>query len=321
MAVQPSSHSFTLAEFNRLDRPNGMLYRLGQSDEENPLPDQFPIAHGRVDRHELRTGLWLAASDLVVDFPYQSVWQQHAHFSVIALLQGKLHLQHESAMDLCAQGGVSASGGDAHPLVASHAAMQQVRSLRLTVLATADMGEDQSGELLAKALRNHGQRLQPWPLQPHLAVAFEHLFHCMWSGTLEQLLREGIGLQLLSHGLHCAGNAPRTKQSPLSPRDRQMLERVRQKLHACPGDDHSLHELARLACMSPSTLRAKFQAAYQCSVFHWLRQRRLEVAREQLAQGWSVQQAAHYVGYRHATNFSTAFRERYGICPSRLAPP
>jgi AraC-like DNA-binding protein len=70
--------------------------------------------------------------------------------------------------------------------------------------------------------------------------------------------------------------------------------------------------------MSPSTLRAKFRAAYQCSVFSWLRERRLEVAREQLARGCSVQQAAHCVGYRHATNFATAFRERYGVAPSEL---
>ena len=68
--------------------------------------------------------------------------------------------------------------------------------------------------------------------------------------------------------------------------------------------------------MSPSTLRAKFQAAYRQSVFSWLRERRLEVARQHLAQGWSVQQAAHFVGYRHAINFATAFRERYGVAPA-----
>ena len=52
-------------------------------------------------------------------------------------------------------------------------------------------------------------------------------------------------------------------------------------------------------------------------MFSWLRER-LEVARQHLAQGWSVQQAAHFVGYRHATNFATAFRERYGVAPSEL---
>jgi AraC-like DNA-binding protein len=297
-----------------------MLYRLDERDAPCHGPDDFPVARGCIDHHGLRPGLWLSASDLAVDISYQSVWRQQAHFSVIALLQGKLHLQHDSALALCAQGGVSVIGGDTRPLVASHAPGQQIRSLCLTVLEATDMGEDQSSELLSRALCKQGQYLRPWPLQPHLAVAFEHLFSCMWSGTLKQLLREGIGLQLLSHGLHCAIDTPSQKHPPLSPRDRQMLERVREKLHASPGEDHSLLELARLACMSPSTLRVKFQAAYQCSVFHWLRYRRLEVAREQLVQGWSVQQAAHYVGYRHATNFSTAFRERYGICPSRLAP-
>ena len=91
---------------------------------------------------------------------------------------------------------------------------------------------------------------------------------------------------------------------------------MRERLHDAPGEDHTLEALAKLACMSPSTLRAKFQAAYRQSVFSWLRERRLEVARQHLAQGWSVQQAAHFVGYRHATNFATAFRERYGVAPA-----
>ncbi|VFR19792.1 Transcriptional regulator AlcR in siderophore [Alcaligin] cluster [plant metagenome] len=69
--------------------------------------------------------------------------------------------------------------------------------------------------------------------------------------------------------------------------------------------------------MSSSTLRVKFQAAYHCSVFNWLRERRLEVAHQRLARGWSVQQAADFVGYRHATNFATAFRARYGVAPSQ----
>jgi len=122
---------------------------------------------------------------------------------------------------------------------------------------------------------------------------------------------------LLAHALaSLEPGAP--AESAVSERDRLLLERVRERLHNAPGEEHTLDDLARLACMSPSTLRAKFQATYQRSVFNWLRERRLEVAREQLAQGCSVQQAAHFVGYRHATNFATAFRERYGIAPSEL---
>ena len=79
---------------------------------------------------------------------------------------------------------------------------------------------------------------------------------------------------------------------------------------------YTLEALARLACMSQSTLRTKFRAAYQCSVFEWLHERRMVLARERLAQGLSVQEAARLVGYRHATNFATAFRKRFGVAPS-----
>ena len=68
--------------------------------------------------------------------------------------------------------------------------------------------------------------------------------------------------------------------------------------------------------MSPSTLRAKFQAAYRQSVFSWLRERRAGSGPPASGPGLSVQQAAHFVGYRHATNFATAFRERYGVAPA-----
>jgi AraC-like DNA-binding protein len=35
-------------------------------------------------------------------------------------------------------------------------------------------------------------------------------------------------------------------------------------------------------------------------------------------EGHSVQQAAWMSGYQHATNFATAFRRRYGICPGMV---
>lgn len=109
------------------------------------------------------------------------------------------------------------------------------------------------------------------------------------------------------------------ERTTLTGRDFRLLERVRQRIAQAPGEAYRLQDLASLACMSQSTLRAKFHAAYDCSVFAWLRECRLALAREQLSRGWTVQQAAHAVGYRHATNFATAFRRRYGVPPSQLS--
>ena len=53
----------------------------------------------------------------------------------------------------------------------------------------------------------------------------------------------------------------------------------------------------------------------------YLRDCRLEHARGYLLEGYSVQQAAWMSGYQHATNFSTAFRRRYGFSPGDLLKP
>lgn len=199
-----------------------------------------------------------------------------------------------------------------------HPAGQRIRSVNLSLSRPEAVGDEQLSERLWKAMRAPDPRLRGWAVPEHLLRAVEHLLDCGWDHPLRNMLREGVGMQLLAHALASLDPAPAPRPS-LTQRDRQLLERVRERLHACPGEDHTLESLARLACMSPSTLRVKFQAMYQQSVFSWLRERRLEVAREHLARGWSVQQTAHFVGYRHATNFATAFRERYGIAPSELA--
>lgn len=71
--------------------------------------------------------------------------------------------------------------------------------------------------------------------------------------------------------------------------------------------------------MSPSSLRSKFRQRYGCTLFDYLRDCRLALARRYLLEGHSVQQAAWMCGYQHATNFATAFRRHYGISPGTCA--
>ncbi|MEP1582208.1 MAG: helix-turn-helix domain-containing protein [Marinobacter sp.] len=49
-----------------------------------------------------------------------------------------------------------------------------------------------------------------------------------------------------------------------------------------------------------------------------MRKCRLNLAWHYLEQGYSVQQAAHRSGYRHATNFATAFRRQFGVSPKTV---
>ncbi len=310
---------FTIADFNRLGSSNGFHYRLPGFDAAGVDPEAFCIAEGRVEEHAIRAGQTLVLSDVLVHHHYESTSIMTPRFSAIVMLQGQARARvgRHDDLRLVAQGGVSAAYGDTVAMNGSHHAGQRLRSVNLSLREPDDADDDPISDQIRKALRTPAFRLRPWQVQAHLAQALEHLLECRWDDPLRAMLREAVGAQLLAHAL--AAMDQRTPEiGAVSPRDRRLLERVRERLHSAPGEEHTLDELAKLACMSPSTLRAKFRAAYQCSVFSWLRERRLEVAREQLARGCSVQQVAHCAGYRHATNFATAFRERYGVAPSDL---
>ncbi|WZB75659.1 helix-turn-helix transcriptional regulator [Achromobacter insuavis] len=85
---------------------------------------------------------------------------------------------------------------------------------------------------------------------------------------------------------------------------------------------HRLADLARDAGVSITTLKQKFPLAVGAPVFEYLRQVRLERARRGLLhEGWSVKQAAFYAGYRHPTNFTTAYRRRFGARRAASASP
>ncbi len=139
------------------------------------------------------------------------------------------------------------------------------------------------------------------------------------SRVSRQLMLEGLILQLFGHGLSVCQDESAKHVAPAGG-EQQRLERVRRLLEQAPENDYTLNELAQRAAMSSSSLRSNRQA-YGCSVFDYLRDCRLARARSYLLEGYSVQQAAWMSGYQHATNFSTAFRRRYGISPCDVQKP
>ncbi|CAB3847259.1 hypothetical protein LMG26858_01519 [Achromobacter anxifer] len=310
---------FSVADFDRLGRHTGFRYRLPAFGAADGNLETVCIAEGQVEEHAIRPGLTLVMSDVLVRHHYESTSVMTPRFSAIVMLQGQAQARvgRHGDMPLVAGSGFSAAYGDTAAMTGIHHAGQRLRSVNLSLSEPDDAADDPISDRIRRALRAPGVRLRRWQVQPHLVQAIEHLLQCRWDDPLRSMLREGVAAQLLAHAL-AAPEQREPEVGTVSQRDRQLLERVRERLHSAPGEEHTLDALAKLACMSPSTLRAKFRAAYQCSVFGWLRERRLELAREQLARGCSVQQAAHDAGYRHATNFATAFRERYGVAPSEL---
>lgn len=80
-----------------------------------------------------------------------------------------------------------------------------------------------------------------------------------------------------------------------------------------------LTELARMAGTNPRRLNEAFRTHIGLSVLGFLRESRLKEAyRLLLDTDLSIQLIGNRVGYPLAANFSTAFRERFGVSPRQL---
>ncbi|MGF9564870.1 AraC family transcriptional regulator [Neorhizobium sp. JUb45] len=139
-------------------------------------------------------------------------------------------------------------------------------------------------------------------------------------GTVGCLLMESYTLELVARAIEAAGRRSPDHAASVKGNDRMRMARIRELMLAEPGTEHSLSSLAREAGVSVSSLKNKFREIYGQSVFAFLHDVRMDRARQGIErEGWTVSQAAHFTGYRHGSNFSTAFHRYFGYSPGHLA--
>ena len=97
------------------------------------------------------------------------------------------------------------------------------------------------------------------------------------------------------------------------------LEEVARYMEEHLDEPLSIPQLSRRAFLSPTAFKAAFRQRFGLAVHAWLRQRRMERA-AQLLRGSSltVLEVAQTVGYSSGSQFSTAFRQRYGTSPGKF---
>ncbi len=84
----------------------------------------------------------------------------------------------------------------------------------------------------------------------------------------------------------------------------------------------SLNDLAYLSGRSLSTFKREFQAIYNEPTFQWIRNRRLERAKELLMNsGLSVTDVCFATGFENVAHFSKSFKKKYGVPPSEVKQP
>ncbi len=92
----------------------------------------------------------------------------------------------------------------------------------------------------------------------------------------------------------------------------QLLHYIDQHLH----EEICLEQLAERHAMSVSNLQRKFKTRLNMTIAHYIRHRRLQLARQQLERGLgTITEAAYEAGYLHPSNFTAAFKKAFGIAP------
>lgn len=81
----------------------------------------------------------------------------------------------------------------------------------------------------------------------------------------------------------------------------------------------SLNDLAYLSGRSLSSFKRDFQSIYNTSPLQWIRNRRLDRAKELLANSaLSVTDVCYSTGFENVAHFSKVFKKRFGISPSMV---
>lgn len=126
------------------------------------------------------------------------------------------------------------------------------------------------------------------------------------SPVLQQLQAEYHGMELL-----------RTMLSELEASHSQLaMERARLFIERHLNQAPSLSHIARHTGLSISTLQRSFKTHYGRTVMHYIRERKLQHARASLqANRISIGEAAYQAGYKHTSNFVTAYKKAFGITP------
>lgn len=173
---------------------------------------------------------------------------------------------------------------------------------------------------LSHLFQQHALVTKWTPSKKTVALAKSLLLMQKQKGLVDNLQGECHVVELLSLCLKELTEhlkAIKTEEITLVPDTAQ--SQLKEKIDDCLKNGVSLDSIASTLNMSISTLQRKFKAAFGITVFDYVRQRRLEIAKvAMMSEGLSVGEAAYLAGYKHPSNFVTAFKKRFSLTPSEF---
>lgn len=176
-------------------------------------------------------------------------------------------------------------------------------------------GEDpsQSFEALRRLPRN-GFARHDISRAERISSALIALKNNPYRGNLANLYAERHAMEVL---FELAGQVGAAREDDPRPRLRALADEARDLITAAPGDYRSVSDMAQQLGTNPTSLRRAFQDAFGQPIFEFVCERRMGLAQD-LLRGTEMQiaQIAYEVGYRSPSNFTAAYRRKFGHSPA-----
>ncbi|HKJ75714.1 MAG TPA: AraC family transcriptional regulator [Gammaproteobacteria bacterium] len=154
---------------------------------------------------------------------------------------------------------------------------------------------------------------------PALKRAVSELLNHPYHGSIGRLYAEGKSMEITALALDALRTPEPAARRGLSEWERQRVRQAQERLVLNLQDPPIVRELAHAVGLSISRLEYGFRELHGVSVFRWLQDYRLDVARELLEkEDLPIKTIAFRLGYTYPNNFTNAFRRRFGMAPGAV---
>lgn len=105
----------------------------------------------------------------------------------------------------------------------------------------------------------------------------------------------------------------------LSDYDIECLEKARQLIDQDKRVHHTIEEIAHSVGMGTTRLKEGFKQYYGVGLYGYLLTKRMELAKQLLLERrHTIKYIAHATGFAYTSNFTVAFKKRFGVTPGRF---
>lgn len=280
------------------------------------------VLTGRFQLTRLKSGLTLHATDATDMHDLHTQVLHEAGITIGVFLQGRADISiGDRRLDIGASGqqAFMLSYAESDRFIRRGIKGNRARKVCINIppeWIEGDAADDAEMAALYRILRDHARHTLWTPSLRHIQLAEQILIPSPYHPLQHRLHLESAAIEIVAEVAGMLGHIPAAQANS---RDIERIEAACAFIEAGGEQRPHLDDVAQHVGMSVSALQRLFRRAHRTSIFEHVRSRQLDRARMLLERGeLSVIEASDLAGYSSAANFATAFRRRFGLCPSKV---